>query len=199
MWVESPYLPQSYCVWWGWAERPCSAGSPGSSPTGCRRTPQSQKRPAGNPTPEQDRKTGWRNFSGSTVTFTSVAVCWEELAEMLFLCLISIMWKTLNNRLRTVQSQSEASPSWPCRGRTSGCVHGHGSRGEGSRRGPAATDRCRGPRPVLCSGNTGSGLGWLCTMCGSSPTLQRKFRWRQYEWVRNRARNGTLNPSSERL
>lgn len=54
--TEPQYLPRSYCVWWGWVGRPCAAGSPGSSPAGCRRTPQSRRRRAGSPTPEQDRK-----------------------------------------------------------------------------------------------------------------------------------------------
>lgn len=63
----------------------------------------------------------------------------------------------------------EVPPSWPCRGRTFESVHGHDNRGEGSRKGPTTINKCKGPTPALCSGNTGLGQGWLCTTCGSSP------------------------------
>lgn len=39
---------------------------------------------------------------------------------------------------------------------------------------PTTTGRCREPKPVLCSGNTGSGLGWLYTTYGSSPIKKKK-------------------------
>lgn len=153
---ESQYLPQSCCVWWGWVGRPYAAGSPGSSPAGCRRTPQSQKRPAGNPTPEWDRR------------------AMEDWIENLYGHICQCISFLLNNKLKSGQSLCQVSPSWRCRGRTFECVRSHGSRGEGSRKGPATTDRYRGPTPVLCSGNTGSGLGWLCTTYGSSPTTKIK-------------------------
>lgn len=189
--TEPQYLPQSYCVWWGWVGRPCAAGSPGSSPAGCRRTPQSRRRRAESPTPEQDRKVigDWlEKLSGSPVTFASIVLF--KLGILLgktnrHFSLVSafIMWKTL----KTYQSLCEVSPSWKCRGQTFECVRGHGSRGEGSRTGPATTDRYRGPTPALCSGNTGSSLGWLCTTYGSSPATKRKWKSpkfisRQYAW-----------------
>lgn len=104
--------------------------------------------------------------------YVFVDIC--DLAEMFLLSLTSVMGKALNNREKTGQSLCEVSPSWRCRGRTFECVRGHGSRDEGSRRGPATTDRYRGPTRVLCSGSTGSDQGWLCTTYGSSPTKGSK-------------------------
>lgn len=82
--------------------------------------------------------------------------------------------------MKTGLTLGVVSPFWRCRGRTSEYGRDHGSRDEGSRTGPAATDRYREPTPALCSGNTGSGLGWLCTTYGSSPAMKRKWEsWDQ--------------------
>lgn len=84
----------------------------------------------------------------------------------IFFCLFVLLLFIL---LILLCKKRKVSPFWQCRGRTFESVHGHGNRGEDSRKGPATINKHRGPTPALCSGNTGLGQGWLCTTCGSSP------------------------------
>lgn len=186
LYKQPQYLPQSCCVWWGWVGRPCAGGSPGSSPAGCRRTPRSRRRPAGNPTPEQEIK---KTLIGETFrmyrhicSYISVDSSGNLTAFWGFVSAFSYVKKG-NSTLKTGQSLCEVSPSWRSRGRTSEFVHGHGSRDGGSRKGPATTDRYKEPTPALCSGNTESGLGWLCTTYGSSPATDRTLESRKYRLI----------------